>query len=129
MNAAPTVLGRRVITLNAIIRVMQTEGSRWVAEGDDESSLHTPGAVEAFRQSVASALPEAALTWGVSWQAMFSDDANYRRIRAQLRQYHQRYGDDVTFAAGGGFSNVFASREQVNEDRRLVGLRYPELGA
>jgi hypothetical protein len=40
----------------------------------------------------------------------------YQQIRAQVKKWHETYGDEITFFSGGYFSNRYNTREQINRD-------------
>ena len=106
----------RFLTLNTVVRVNQIEVTRTRNEGVDESNIHTPAAVEAFRQAVADGWPEGRITWSLSWLALHSGAPHYVAIRRLIREYADSRGDDVTFIPGAYFSNAYNSRDQVNRD-------------
>ena len=108
--------GRRILTLNSIIRVNQIEVSRTRNEGFDEADRHTPENVKALRDAFAAGWPGAPMTWEFSWRALFDDRENYRRIRTLVAGFRDAYGDDVTFIPGAYFANAYNTREQVNRD-------------
>ena len=110
------LMGNRFLTINTIIRVNQIEVSRDRNEGRDERAMHTPEKVMAFREAVASELPEASITWAFSWLALHDQAENYKKIRELVVSYHHKYGDDITFIPGAYFANAYNTREQVNKD-------------
>ncbi len=113
---ADDLMGNRFLTFNCVIRVNQIEVSRNKNVGMDERELHTPERVRAFREAVESGFPDAKMTWAFSWLALNDMTDNYVKIREQVREYHHRYGDDVTFIPGAYFANAYNSVEQVNKD-------------
>lgn len=108
--------GRRILTFNSVIRVNQIEVTRTRNEGFDEADRHTPENVWALRKALAAGWPGAPMTWALSWRALFDERDNYRRIRALMPEFHDRFGDDVTFIPGAYFANAYNTREQVNRD-------------
>ena len=49
----------RFLTFNTVVRVNQIEVARDRNEGNDESTIHTPAAAEAFRAAIAEGrIPE-----------------------------------------------------------------------
>ena len=108
----------RFLTFNTVVRVNQIEVARDRNEGNDESTIHTPAAAEAFRAAIAEGWPGAPITWSFSWCALHSDAPNYREIRALVKRYATEFGDDVTFIPGAYFANMYNTREQVNLDLR-----------
>lgn len=115
-NVPDELMGHRFLTINSIIRVNQIEVRRDTSVGYDERDRHTPEQVRAFREAIASAMPEASITWAFSWLALHDNSENYRKIREQVIEYHNKYGDDITFIPGAYFANAYNSREQVNRD-------------
>ena len=78
---AGMVGGRRILTLNSVIRVNQIEVSRDRIEGVDEADRHTPENVAVLRRSFAAGWPGAPMTWAFSWRALHDQRDNYRQIR------------------------------------------------
>jgi hypothetical protein len=116
-NAAPAkLLGNRFLTFNTMIRVNRVEATRDKGISEDERAVHTPEVVKAYRETVEAGWPGGRITWSFSWMALFDESASYRQIRALVKQYHEIYGDEVTFIPGTYFANVYNSREQVNKD-------------
>ena len=111
-----TLLGNRFVTLITVVRVNQIETSRDQAVGEDESSIHSPESAIAFREAVEKALPGSRITWAFSWLALKDNRANYLGIKKLAVSYHKKYGDEITFAPGGFFSNMYNTREQINRD-------------
>lgn len=111
-----SVKGKRVISINTIIRVNQIEVARDKNVGNDEAHLHTVEAAEKFRQAVADAIPEAKVTWAFSWLALQDERPNYVALRKRIVEYHNQYGDEITFIPGAYFAPMYNSREQVNRD-------------
>ena len=111
-----TLLNNRFLTFATVIRVNQIEASRGQNLGQDETALHTPEAVAAFRSAFARGWPDGRITWALSWLALRADSAQYKAIRKLVAEYHARFGDDVTFIPGGYFANAYSTREQVNKD-------------
>ena len=106
--------GRRILTLNSIIRVNQIEVSRDRNEGVDEADRHTPENVAVLRRSFAAGWPGAPMTWAFSWRALHDQRDNYRQIRKLVARFHEQYGDDVTFIPGHGPLSTFGEQRRVN---------------
>jgi hypothetical protein len=115
-NTTDKLMGKRFLTFNAIIRVNQIEVARDKNVGYDERELHTPERVKAYREAIEAGFPGARITWALSWLALHDTTANYRKIRKLVVEYHNRFGDDVTFIPGAYFANAYNSTEQVNRD-------------
>lgn len=111
-----SVQGKRIVTINSIIRVGQIEVTREHNVGNDESDLHTVEAAERFRKAVSDAIPEAKITWSFSWMALHDMRPNYVALREKIVEYHKQYGDEITFIPGAYFAPMYNPRRQVNED-------------
>ncbi len=59
---------------------------------------------------------QARLTWALSWCAITDQSDQYKAIRAQIQEYHDSFGDDITFIPGGYFANQYNSRDQIDQD-------------
>jgi hypothetical protein len=110
------LLGNRFFTFNTVVRVNQIETSRNVANGEDESSIHSPQEASVFRQAIEQSWPGARITWAFSWLALKDERSNYRNLRKLVVSYHKEYGDEITFIPGGYFANMYNTRAQVNRD-------------
>lgn len=115
-NADWSVQGKRVVNINAIVRVGQIEVTREHNVGNDEAELHTVEAAERFRNAVCDAIPEAKITWAFSWMALHDMRPNYVALREKIVEYHHLYGDEITFIPGAYFAPMYNPREQVNQD-------------
>ncbi len=116
LKTEPKLMGNRFFTFSTIVRVRQIEISRDLAEGPDESSLHTPEEARTFREAIEKAWPGARITWGFSWLALKDQRPNYLELKKLIVSYHKKFGDEITFVPGGFFSNMYNTREQVNRD-------------
>jgi hypothetical protein len=127
-NIAPAKLfGNRFLTLNTMIRVNRVEATREKGISEDERAVHTPEVVKAYRETVEAGWPGGRITWSFSWMALFDESESYRQIRALVKQYHEIYGDEVTFIPGTYFANVYNTREQVNKDIHDALIRITEI--
>jgi hypothetical protein len=108
-------LGRR-LTLNTVIRRHQIEATRARSLWEDESELHSAELVHRFSDAVRQAIPDAHITWALSWGALTDDSPRYRDIRRALREVVANHQDDVTFVPGGFFANLYGTREEVARD-------------
>jgi len=123
LQPAARLLGHRYLTFNSVIRVNQIEVARDRNEGVDEAAIHTPETVRGLREAFAKGLPGGRMTWSLSWLALRDPRPNYREIRRIIADFHERFGDDVTFIPGGYFAPMYNSREQVNRDiHEALGL-------
>lgn len=124
--SAKPLTNRRILTFNSVIRVNQIEVTRTRNEGFDEHDRHTPENVRALRDAYALGWPGAPMTWALSWQAMHDQRSNYQSARRLMREFHEKYGDDVTFIPGAYFANMYNTREQVNRDIHEALAKLPE---
>jgi hypothetical protein len=110
------LMGQRFLTLNTIVRVRQIEVTRDTTHGPDESSVHTSAEARVFREAIEKAWPGARITWAFSWLALHDTRESYRELRELVVSYQKKFGDEITFIPGAYFSNMYNSREQVNQD-------------
>ncbi|MCL1856498.1 MAG: DUF3863 domain-containing protein [Kiritimatiellaeota bacterium] len=115
------IRNKRILTLQAFIRVHQIEATRTLNTsvtdfGSDESAIHTPARARFLRDSVARGFRDGRITWGMSWLALHDPRPDYVALRKLVADYHHRYGDDVTFIPGGFFPPMYNARAQVNRD-------------
>ena len=111
-----TLKNARVLTLNTVIRVNQIESARDLNLGNDEAELHTPEAVQRFRDAISEGFPGARITWAFSWLALHDMRPNYVKIREMVVKFHETLGDEITFIPGGYFAPMYSPRAQVNQD-------------
>jgi hypothetical protein len=110
------LMGNRFFTLATVVRVRQIEVTRDTAYGPDESSVHTAAEARTFRETIDQVWPGARITWAMSWLALKDTRPQYLELKEQIVQYHEKFGDEITFIPGAYFSNMYNSREQVNRD-------------
>lgn len=111
----PDAIGRR-ITVNTVVRRHQIEATRTRSLWEDESELHSAALVERFSDAVRAAIPDARLTWAMSWGALTDESPRYRDVRAAVRRVAEAHDDDIAFVPGGFFANLYGSREDVSRD-------------
>lgn len=111
-----SLFGHRFVCFTAIIRVNQIEVRRDESIGADERTLNTPERVQALREAFRAGCPNGRMTWALSWHALFDSSDNYRQIHRLMREYHDTYGDEITFIPGGYFANVYNTRAEINRD-------------
>ena len=110
------LMGNRFLTFNAVIRVNQIEAGRDQLLGNDEADIHTPETARQFRAAFEKGWPGGHMTWALSWLALQDQRDNYKALRELMVEFHQKYGDEITFIPGGYFANMYNTREQVNAD-------------
>ncbi|QJU55743.1 DUF3863 domain-containing protein [Herbiconiux sp. KACC 21604] len=108
-------IGRR-LTINTVVRRQQIEATRdrWLWE--DESERHSAALIDRFSTTVRDAIPDARITWALSWGALTDDSARYAEVRREVARCAETFGDDVTFVPGGFFPNLHGSRDAVARD-------------
>lgn len=122
-----SLIGNRFLTFNTVVRVNQIEVSRDRVAGSDEGSIHTPELTRLFRQSIDRGWPGGKITWAFSWRALQDQRPNYKAIRDLVKEYHARYGDEVTFIPGGYFQPMYNSRRQTRQDLNEALQRVSEM--
>jgi len=115
-DAPTSLMGGRYYTFISFIRVNQDEVTRDRNLGRDEVDKNTVADVQNVRDNFGKAFPDGRMTWAFSWRALNDPGQQYRDVRAQVVEYHKRFGDEITFIPGGYFAPMYNSREQVNRD-------------
>jgi len=95
------LMGNRFVTLMTLVRVNQIEIPRDKAVGEDEAGIHSPETASAFREGVEKDLPGARITWAFCWLPLKDNRPKYQGIKKLAVSYHEKYGDEITFAPGG----------------------------
>ncbi|HXS77731.1 MAG TPA: DUF3863 domain-containing protein [Terracidiphilus sp.] len=120
----PSRLRGRFLTHVSIVRVNQIEVTPTRSIGQDESSDNRPERIKSRRDAFARGCPEGKMTWAISWLALHDNRKEYQQARRMLAEYHDRYGDEVTFIPGGYFAPMFDTREHnratIHEALKLV---------
>ena len=113
--AADLSLGR-TLSVATVVRYWTVEATRTEHLLNNESSLHTVAACEAFRAAVAAGWPGGVITWAFSWDALHATDGEYPAIRALVASYVATLGDEMTFIPGGYFAPMYNNQTQTNAD-------------
>ncbi len=108
-------LGRR-LTINTVVRRHQIEATRDRSLWEDEAERHSPDLVHRFSSAIRQAIPDARITWGMSWGALTDESPRYRDVRRAVNEVANTHGDDVTFVPGGFFANLYGTRDEVARD-------------
>ncbi len=122
MTTPTAAIGRR-LTINTVVRRHQIEATRTRALWEDESALHDPDVVERFSAAVRAGIPDARVTWALSWAALHEDSPRYRDVRRAVARAAADHGDDVVFVPGGYFPNLYGTRDDVARDIADAGRR------
>jgi len=110
------LLGNRFVTHISLVRVNQVEVSPDRSIGEDESRDNTVDEVRARRDAFTRGCPAGRMTWGLTWLALTDQRQQYQDVRRLLANYHDRYGDEITFHPGGYFAPMYNPREQVRRN-------------
>lgn len=103
----------RYFCFTIVIRVNQIEVAPGVNLGVDERRENTLENLIKYRESIFRADPSARVTFALSDAALRDESENFRNIRAQLREYYEKFGDDVTYMLGAFFSAAYEKRAQI----------------
>lgn len=113
---APTVTGKRLLTLCIMIRTTPWEVSRDVKlHPRDESTWHTLAGVRALREAFAANNEDGRLTWGFTLNAIEDQRKNYQEIRHYAVECHKRYGDEISYFPGY-FPAMYLPRARVDRE-------------
>jgi len=110
-SAGKAGLQGRFMTHVSVVRVNQIEVTPTRSIGEDEVADNSPAHIRSRREAFARGCPESAMTWAISWLALYDQRQEYKDARRLLVSYHERYGDEITFIPGGYFAPMFDTRE------------------
>ena len=113
--ASATPMRGRFLTHVSVLRVNQIEVTPTRNIGEDEAVDNRPERVHSRREAFARACPDGRMTWAISWLALRDDRKEYKEARRLLAEYHDRYGDEITFIPGGYFAPMYNTREQTRQ--------------
>jgi hypothetical protein len=105
----------RFLTHVSVVRVNQIEVRPDKSIGLDEAAENSPKHIRSRREAFARGCPEGRMTWAISWLALTDSRKEYQEARRLLAEYHDRYGDEVTFIPGGYFAPMYDSREHIRK--------------
>lgn len=105
----------RFLTHVSVVRVNQIEVTPTHSIGQDEASDNRPERIRSRREAFARGCPKGRMTWAISWLALRDDRQEYREARRLLADYHDRYGDEITFIPGGYFAPMYDTREHIRQ--------------
>jgi hypothetical protein len=112
----PALLGNRFVTHVSVVRVNQIEVTRDRSIGQDEVSDNTPEKVRARRDAFTRGCPDGRMTWGLTWLALNDQRKQYQDVRRLLAEFHDKFGDEITFHPGGYFAPMYNTREATRRD-------------
>src|ERR1035437_10399631 len=111
----PSGLQGRFLTHVSVVRVNQIEVTPTRNIGEDEVADNRPELIRSRREAFARGCPDGRMTWAISWLALRDDRAQYKEARRLLAEYHDRYGDEITFIPGGYFAPMYNTRAEIRE--------------
>ena len=119
-----TGLRGRFLTHVSVVRVNQIEVTPTRSIGEDEAADNRPERIRSRREAFARGCPDGKMTWAISWLALHDTRKEYQEARRLLAEYHDRYGDEVTFIPGGYFAPMYDTRDHnratIREALRMV---------
>jgi hypothetical protein len=101
----------RYVTHVSVVRVNQIEVTPTRSIGEDEAADNRPERIRSRRDAFARGCPEGKMTWAISWLALHDTRKEYQEARHLFAEYHDRYGDEITFIPGGYFAPMYDTRE------------------
>jgi hypothetical protein len=101
----------RYLTHVSVVRVNQIEVTPTRSIGEDEAADNRPERIRSRRDAFARGCPDGKMTWAISWLALHDARKEYQEARHLLAEYHDRYGDEITFIPGGYFAPMYDTRE------------------
>jgi hypothetical protein len=114
--AAPSAqLRGRYLTHVSIVRVNQIEVTPTRSIGEDEAPDNRPARIRSRRDAFARGCPNGKMTWAISWLALHDSRPEYQEARKLLADYHDRYGDEITFIPGGYFAPMYDTRDHIRQ--------------
>ena len=105
----------RYLTHVSVVRVNQIEVTPTRNIGEDEATDNRPERIRSRRDAFARGCPDGKMTWAVSWLALRDQRKEYQEARRLLADYHDRYGDEITFIPGGYFAPMYDTREHIRQ--------------
>jgi len=108
-------LSGRFVTHVSVVRVNQIEVTPTKNLGEDEVPDNSPAHIRSRREAFARGCPDGKMTWAISWLALKDERQQYKDARRLLVDYHDKYGDEITFIPGGYFAPMFDTREHNRE--------------
>jgi Domain of Unknown Function with PDB structure (DUF3863)/Domain of Unknown Function with PDB structure (DUF3864) len=129
LNAAATPLRGRFLTHVSVLRVNQIEVTPNRNIGLDEAADNRPERVRSRREAFARGCPDGRMTWAISWLGLIDTRKEYQEARRMLAQFHDRYGDEITFIPGGYFAPMYDTREHNRQTiKKALAMITPMVG-
>ncbi len=95
------------------VRVNQIEVAPGVNLGVDERNENTVEDLIKYREAIWDAAPDARITIAFSHEALMDESPNFAALRQKAKEYHETYGDDVTYLLGAFFSGAYSARREI----------------
>lgn len=103
----------RYYCFTIVVRINQIEVAPGVNLGVDERRENTLENLIKYRTAIADAIPDARITIAFSHEALQDGSENFVALRQKAKEYHEIYGDDVTYMLGAYFSGAYSPRENI----------------
>lgn len=115
----------RYYCFTIVVRVNQIEVAPGLNLGVDERFENTLENLVKYREAIAGAMPDARITIAFSHAALADKGDNSVALRQKAKEYHEQYGDDVTYMLGAYFAGAYSPREDIlsHVDEAMLLLR------
>ncbi len=113
-HAIPPLSGR-FVTHVSVVRVNQIEVTPTKNLGEDEVPDNSPAPHSLAARGIRARLPRRKNDLGNQLARVEGQRQQYKDARRLLVDYHDKYGDEITFIPGGYFAPMFDTREHNRE--------------
>lgn len=103
----------RYYCFTIVVRVNQIEVAPGLNLGVDERRENTLENLIKYRTAIADVIPEARITIAFSHEALEDQSENFVALRQKAKEYHEIYGDDVTYVLGAYYAGVYSPRASI----------------
>lgn len=103
----------RYFCFTIVVRINQIEVAPGINLGVDERSENTVENLKKYRDAISDVVPEAKLTIAFSHEALFDESPNFIALRQTAKEYHETYGDDITYMLGAYFAGAYSARRDI----------------
>ena len=103
----------RYYCFTIVVRVNQIEVAPGLHLGTDERLENTLENLVKCREAIADAMPEAQITIAFSHEALSDKTENFVALRQKAKEYHEQYGDDVTYMLGAYCAGAYSPRQDI----------------
>jgi hypothetical protein len=105
----------RYLTHVSVVRVNQIEVTSTRSIGEDEFALNSPARIRSRSDAFRRGCPDGKMTWAVSWLALHDSRSEFQEARRLLAEFHDRFGDEITFIPGGYYAPMYDTREHIRQ--------------